>query len=106
MALVVEDENGKVIPQNGENKSNDEAMLKRISEIKELMEKNAALAAVVESDPKRVLAKSYIEGTPASLKNLISSMISNYSFDSKGNTVSNREIAVTIMIEDITPKSK
>lgn len=88
------------------DKKNDEAMLKRISEIKELMEKNAALAAVVESDPKRVLAKSYVEGTPASLKNLISSMISNYSFDSKGNAVSNREIAVTIMIEDITPKSK
>ena len=93
---------GEVIPQK-ENK-NDEAMLKRISEIKELMEKNAALAAVVESEPKRVLAKSYIEGTPGSLKNLISSLIGSYSVDSKGNTITDRNIAVTIMIEDLTPK--
>ncbi len=103
MALVVEDENGKVIPQK-ESNSNDEAMLKRISEIKELMEKNAALATVVESEPKRVLAKSYIEGSPGSLKNPISSLIGSYSVDSKGNTITDRNIAVTIMIEDLTPK--
>jgi hypothetical protein len=103
MALMTEDENGNVIPQKESNK-NDEAMLKRISEIKELMEKNAALAAVVESEPKRVLAKSYIEGTPGSLKNLISSLIGSYSVDSKGNTITDRNIAVTIMIEDLTPK--
>ena len=94
---------GEAIPQKESNK-NDEAMLKRISEIKELMEKNAALAAVVESEPKRVLAKSYIEGTPCSLKNLISSLIGSYSVDSKGNTITDRNIAVTIMIEDLTPK--
>ena len=103
MALMTEDEKGNIIPQKESNK-NDEAMLKRISEIKELMEKNAALAAVVESEPKRVLAKSYIEGTPGSLKNLISSLIGSYSVDSKGNTITARNIAVTIMIEDLTPK--
>jgi enoyl-[acyl-carrier-protein] reductase (NADH) len=83
--------------------NNDETMLKRISEIKELMEKNAALATVVESEPKRVLAKSYVEGSPANLKSLISSLIGSYSYDSKGNAVGDRELAVTIMIEDITP---
>ena len=83
---------------------NDDAMLKRISEIKELMEKNAALATVVESEPKRVLAKSYIEGTPNSMKNLIGTLIGSYAIDSKGNTILDKRIAITIMIEDITSK--
>lgn len=92
--------------QRSADNKNDEAMLKRISEIKELMEKNASLAAVVETEPRKVLAKSYIEGTPSGLKNLISSLIGNYSYDSKGNAVSDRSLAVTIMIEDITPQKK
>ena len=98
------DDKGKIIPQDGD-KTNDEAMLKRISEIKELMEKNAALQAVVESEPRHVIAKTYIEGGPNFLKNLITSMLGGFAYDSKGNAV-DRTLAITLMVEDITPQNK
>ena len=93
-----------IVLQNKEKETdNDKAMLKRISEIKELMEKNAALQTVVEEEPRRVLSKMYIEGTPNNLKNIANNIISSYQYDSGGQTIK-RTLAITLMIEDITPE--
>jgi hypothetical protein len=86
-------------------KVENEEVLKRMKELKEMIEKNTALAAAVESEPRHVLAKTYIEGNPNTLKNLLSSMLQAYSYDNKGNAIE-RCIAVTLMVEDITPKKK
>lgn len=86
--------------QENDNKE----MMQQMAELKKLIEKNSALQVVAESEPKNVLAKTYIEGTPQSLKNLIATLIGSYSIDSKGNTLLDKKLAVTLMIEDISSK--
>lgn len=81
-----------------------EVLIKLMSDLKEKIEKNSSLAKVVESEPRKVLAKTYIEGNPNSLKNTISSIINSYAFDAKGNAFPDRMLAVTLMVEDITQK--
>lgn len=105
--LMAEIEMGEdIIPHNKEKETdNDKAMLKRISEIKELMEKNAALQAVVEQEPRKVLSKVYIEGTPNSLKNIANGLLNSYQYDSAGKQL-DRTLALTLMIEDMTPDKK
>lgn len=84
--------------------ADNETVLKRMAEIKAMIEKNNEMAKVVETEPRKVLSKLYIEGTPAGLKNIISSIIGGYGIDVKGNTVLDKRVAVTLMIEDLTPK--
>lgn len=86
-------------------KIENEEMLKRMKELKEMIEKNTALASAIESEPRRVLTKTYIEGTPGNLKNLLQTIIGSFSYDMKGAAVE-RLLAVTLMVEDITPKKK
>jgi hypothetical protein len=80
------------------------AMMNVRAEIKAMIEKNSELAKVVDSEPRRVLSKLYIEGTPAGLKNHVSAIIGSFGIDAKGNSIVDRQIAVTLMVEDITPK--
>ena len=93
----------KPVSADESEKTTSGIMLKHMAELKEMIEKNQNLAAVVETEPKKVLAKTYIEGTPSMLKTLVSNLISAYGFDAKGNNLE-RTIAVTLMVEDITPK--
>ena len=97
----------EVKTQQGEKKTKEnEEMLKRMAELKEMIEKNSSLKTAIETEPKKVLAKTYIEGTPNSLKNLVSSIISSYSYDTKGQQYTDRILAVTLLVEDITDKKK
>jgi predicted RecB family endonuclease len=89
-----------------EEKKENEEMLKRMAELKEMIEKNSTLKTAIEAEPKRVLVKTYIEGTPNSLKNLVSSIISSYSYDTKGQQYTDRMLAVTLLVEDITDNKK
>ena len=77
---------------------------KMLSDLKKLIEEKNELAKVVEQEPRKVLVKSYVEGTPTNLSKLISQTIVNYAYDTKGNTVPERTLAVTLMVEDIIPK--
>jgi hypothetical protein len=96
-------EEAKTQQEEKKTKENEE-MLKRMAELKEMIEKNSTLKTTLESEPKKVLTKTYIEGTPNSLKNLVSSIISSYSYDSKGQQYTDRMLAVTLLVEDITQK--
>lgn len=100
---VVVSEMEKPVKSNKETSDN-ETVLKRMAEIKAMIEKNNEMAKVVETEPRKVLSKLYIEGTPAGLKNIISSIIGGYGIDVKGNAVLDKRIAVTLMIEDLAPK--
>jgi enoyl-[acyl-carrier-protein] reductase (NADH) len=93
----------KTQQEEKKTKENEE-MLKRMAELKEMIEKNSSLKTAIEAEPKKVLTKTYIEGTPNSLKNLVSSIISSYSYDSKGQQYTDRMLAVTLLVEDITQK--
>ena len=86
-------------------KIENEEVLKRMKELKEMIEKNTALATAVESEPRKVLTKTYIEGTPGGLKNLLQTILGSFCYDMKGQTIE-RMLAVTLMVEDITPKKK
>ena len=77
---------------------------KMLADLKKLIEEKNELAKVVEQEPRKVLVKSYVEGTPTNLSKLISQTIVNYAYDTKGNTVPERMLAVTLMVEDIMPK--
>ena len=77
---------------------------KMLAELKKIIEEKNELAKSIEQEPRKVLAKTYIEGTPSNLNKIISTMIGSYSFDSKGNSIPDRMIAVTLMVEDITHK--
>ena len=100
---LVESEMEKPTREKKETVDN-ETVLKRMAEIKAMIEKNSELAKVVDSEPRRVLSKLYIEGTPAGLKNHVSAIIGSFGIDAKGNSIVDRQIAVTLMVEDITPK--
>jgi hypothetical protein len=100
---VVVSEMEKPAKSNKETADN-ETVLKHMAEIKAMIEKNNEMAKVVETEPRKVLSKLYIEGTPAGLKNIISSIIGGYGIDVKGNPVLDKRIAVTLMIEDLAPK--
>ena len=92
-------------PTRGKKETVDnETVLKRMAEIKAMIEKNNELAKVVDTEPRKVLSKLYIEGTPAGLKNHVSAIIGSFGVDAKGNSIVDRQIAVTLMVEDITPK--
>ena len=91
-------------PVKQETGKENSEMLKSLAELKKMIEQNANLTAAEETEPRKVLTKSYIEGTPGGLKGLISNIIGSYAFDAKGNAVPEKMIAITIMIEDITPK--
>jgi hypothetical protein len=108
MALMEEEqlvESDMEKPAKGKKESVDnETVLKRMAEIKAMIEKNNEMAKVVETEPRKVLSKLYIEGTPSGLKNIVSSIIGGYGIDVKGNPVLDKRIAVTLMIEDLVPK--
>ena len=94
----------ETVPVKQETGKENNEMLKSLAELKKMIEQNANLATAVETEPRKVLTKSYIEGTPGVLKGLISNIIGSYAFDAKGNAIQERSIAVTFMIEDVTPK--
>jgi hypothetical protein len=96
-------EEAKTQQEEKKTKENEE-MLKRMAELKEMIEKNSTLKTTLESEPKRVLTKTYIEGTPNSLKNLVGSILSSYAYDTKGQQYTDRVLAVTLLVEDITQK--
>jgi hypothetical protein len=96
-------EETKTQQEEKKTKENEE-MLKRMAELKEMIEKNSTLKTTLESEPKRVLTKTYIEGTPNSLKNLVGSILSSYAYDTKGQQYTDRVLAVTLLVEDITQK--
>jgi hypothetical protein len=98
-------EETKIQQEEKKTKENEE-MLKRMAELKEMIEKNSTLKTTLESEPKRVLAKTYIEGTPNSLKNLVSSILSSYAYDTKGQQYTDRVLAATLLVEDITDNKK
>ena len=98
-------EENKMQQEENKTKENEE-MLKRMAELKEMIEKNSTLKTTLESEPKRVLTKTYIEGTPNSLKNLVGSILSSYAYDTKGQQYTDRVLAVTLLVEDITQKKK
>lgn len=100
---LVESEMEKPVKGKKEAADN-ETVLKHMAEIKAMIEKNNEMAKVAETEPRKVLSKLYIEGTPAGLKNIISSIIGGYGIDVKGNTLLDKHIAITLMIEDLTPK--
>lgn len=89
---------------NKEKEKENEEMLKRMTELREMIEKNTKLNEKAQSQPTKVLTKTYIEGTPNSLKNLVSSIIGSFAFNTKGQPYTDRVVAVTLMVEEITPE--
>lgn len=79
--------------------SNEEKILQKISDLQKLIAQNKSMEDSLVKEPKNVLTKMYIEGTPTNLKNTISTIFNSYCYDSNGKPM-DRTLAVTLMIED------
>lgn len=98
---------GKPLPTpqetpHGSNK--DEAMLKLMKEIKEKIEQTNNMKTEVEKEPTAIVAKVYLQGTAYELTNTITSMLTP--FKPKQSSEKSKVLAVTMLVEDLSPKSK
>jgi hypothetical protein len=78
-------------------------VMKAIEGLREKMEKNQQVKEALEKEPKKVIAKSYFQGEPSDLINITNPMFNSLKPKKTGEQA--KCYAVTMMIEEITPKT-
>ena len=78
-------------------------VMKAIEGLREKMEKNQQVKEALEEEPKKVIAKSYFQGEPSDLINITAPMFNSLKPKKQGEKPG--RYAVTMMIEEITPKT-
>ena len=98
-------ENKEMVKLAEQPSSTEDKVLQKISDLQKLIEQNKSMAVSLEEEPKKVLVKMYVEGTPNNLKNTIGTIFNSYAYDSSGKAIE-KQLAVTLMIEDKTPPKR
>ena len=75
----------------------------QIKELKETLEKNAQLSKVIDEEPRKVVSKIYLQGDPMDLYNVCNSIFNSLKPKKQGERPG--KFALTLMVEDITPKN-
>ena len=78
-------------------------VMKAIEGLREKMENNQQVKEALEEEPKKVVAKSYFQGEPSDLINITGSMFNSLKPKKTGEQP--KRYAVTMMVEEVTPKT-
>ena len=78
-------------------------VMKAIEGLREKMEKNQQVKEALEDEPKKVIVKSYFQGEPSDLINITGPMFNSLKPKKTGEQA--KRYAVTMMIEEVTPKT-
>lgn len=85
-----------------EIKTNGEDMLKRMSELKELIEKNNQNKEQLDKEPSNVITKMYLQTTASGIINTITTMMNPYK--PQQSSEKPKQFAITLLIEELPQK--
>ena len=97
----IEINGGEPLASQQESKK-DEVLLKRLSEIKELMEKNSHTKAQLEKEPTNVITKMYLQSTASGIINTVTTLMNP--LKPQQSNEKPKRFAMTLLIEELPQK--